>query len=110
MEFAVQYLVLAHAHAYPELTRNLGNIALLGIAGRLGLLPPALAADAADAYREFRRLQHQIRLAGAAHARVDPEPQEARRAAVDALWSTVFGAPWASAGRRTGSTGADADA
>ena len=110
VEFAVQYLVLAHAHAYPELTRNLGNIALLGIAGRLGLLPPALAAAAADAYREFRRLQHQIRLAGAAHARVDPAPQEARRAAVDALWATVFGAPWPSAGRRTGSANADPDA
>ena len=91
VEFVVQYIVLAHAHAHPELTRNLGNIALLGIAGRLGLLAPSLAAAAADAYREFRRVQHQTRLAGAAHARVDPAPQEARRAAVDALWTAVFG-------------------
>ena len=91
VEFAVQYLVLAHAHAHPELTRNLGNIALLGIAGNLGLVAPPLAAAAADAYREFRRLQHQTRLAGAAHARVDPEPQTERRAAVEALWDAVFG-------------------
>jgi glutamate-ammonia-ligase adenylyltransferase len=91
VEFAVQYLVLAHAHAHPELTRNLGNIALLGIAGNLGLVAPPLAAAAADAYREFRRLQHQTRLAGAAHARVDPEPQAERRAAVDALWEAVLG-------------------
>ena len=29
IEFAVQYLVLAHAHDHPALTRNAGNIALL---------------------------------------------------------------------------------
>ena len=37
IEFAVQYLVLAHAHAHPELTRNAGNIALLQIAADVGL-------------------------------------------------------------------------
>ncbi len=71
VEFAVQYLVLAHAHEHAELTRNLGNIALLRIAGELGLVPAPLAAAAANAYRDYRRLQHQIRLTGAPHARVD---------------------------------------
>ena len=33
IEFCVQYLVLAHAHAQPRLLGNLGNIALLRIAG-----------------------------------------------------------------------------
>jgi len=98
IEFAVQYLVLAHAHAHPELTRNLGNIALLGTCGELGLVPPATAADAADAYRQYRRLQHEIRLTGAAHARVPPPTQTARRAVVAALWLHVFGAPWAHGG------------
>jgi glutamate-ammonia-ligase adenylyltransferase len=92
IEFAVQYLVLAHAHRHPQLTRNLGNIALLDIAGDAGLVDPAIARAAADAYREFRRLQHRIRLTGAAHARVDPLPQAARRQVVDALWTSVFGA------------------
>lgn len=91
IEFAVQYLVLAHAHRHPQLTRNLGNIALLDIAGGAGLVDPGIAHAAADAYREFRRLQHRIRLTGAAHARVDPLPQAARRQAVDALWTSVFG-------------------
>jgi glutamate-ammonia-ligase adenylyltransferase len=95
VEFAVQYLVLAHAHDHARLTRNLGNIALLGICGELGLLPPATAAAAADAYREYRRLQHEIRLTGAPHARVDPASQADRRAAVTALWRQVFGSPWA---------------
>ncbi len=91
IEFAVQFLVLAHSHAHPQLTRNAGNIALLSIAADAGLLPQALALEAADAYRQYRRLQHQVRLTGAAHARVDPVPQAARRAAVDVLWGRVFG-------------------
>ncbi len=94
IEFTVQYLVLAHAHAHPVLTRNAGNIALLGFAGQLGLVPAALAAEVANAYREYRRLQHQVRLTGAAHARVDPAPQAERRACVEALWQLVFGGPW----------------
>ncbi len=94
IEFTVQYLVLAHAHAHPILTRNAGNIALLGFAGDLGLVPAPLARAVADAYREYRRLQHKVRLTGAAHARVDPAPQAERRAAVAALWLLVFGAPW----------------
>ncbi len=94
VEFAVQYLVLAHAAVHPTLTRNLGNIALLRIAGELGLLPVAIASGAADAYRDFRRLQHQIRLTDAPNARVDPASQQARRDAVAALWLAVFGAAW----------------
>jgi glutamate-ammonia-ligase adenylyltransferase len=94
VEFAVQFLVLAHACDHPALTRNLGNITLLRMAAGLGLLPAAVADAAADAYREFRRTQHQIRLTGAAQARVDPVTQRQRREAVTALWSQVFGAPW----------------
>ncbi len=94
IEFAVQFLVLAHACRHPVLTRNAGNIALLGFAGELHLVPPDLARAVADAYREYRRVQHQVRLTGAAHARVDPGPQAARRAAVAALWAHVFGSAW----------------
>ncbi len=98
IEFAVQYLVLAHAHRHPQLTRNAGNIALLRIMAEIGLVPAPVAAAAADAYREYRRLQHQIRLTGAAHARLPLETQVGRRAAVEALWTSVFGEPWAGAG------------
>ncbi len=65
-----------------------------GIAGELGLVPVPMAAAAADAYREYRRLQHQIRLTGRRDARVDAELQADRRAAVAALWTHVFGEPW----------------
>jgi glutamate-ammonia-ligase adenylyltransferase len=101
IEFAVQYLVLAHAQRHAQLTRNAGNIALLRMLGELGLLPEDVAIAAADAYREYRRLQHQIRLTGAAHARMPPETQAERRAAVETLWAFVFGAPWNAAARST---------
>jgi glutamate-ammonia-ligase adenylyltransferase len=93
IEFVVQFLVLAHAHRHVGLTRNIGNIALLHAAGALGLVPQALARDAADAYREYRRLQHKIRLTGAPHARVDGAAQTDRRSTVLALWQRAFGAP-----------------
>jgi len=91
LEFIVQYLVLAHAHAHPELVGNLGNIALLGIAGGLGLIPTALAAQGQDAYRDFRRRQHALRLEGAQYARVAPATVAAQANAVRGLWDAVFG-------------------
>jgi glutamate-ammonia-ligase adenylyltransferase len=93
VEFAVQFLVLSRSHEHPQLTRNAGNIALLRMAGELSLVPAPVALAAADAYREYRRLQHQIRLTGAAHARVDVSSQEDRRLAVSRLWELVFGKP-----------------
>ena len=93
IEFVVQYLILAFAHVHPQLTRNAGNIALLHMAADAALLPRSLAREAADAYREFRRLQHQVRLTGAPHARVEAGAQAARRASVAALWSAAFGTP-----------------
>jgi glutamate-ammonia-ligase adenylyltransferase len=94
IEFTVQCLVLGHAHRHESLTRNLGNIALLHMAGELDLVPAPLAREVADAYRDYRSVQHKVRLTGAPHARVDPEPHAARRAAVTALWTRVFGGPW----------------
>ncbi|HEX6267890.1 MAG TPA: bifunctional [glutamate--ammonia ligase]-adenylyl-L-tyrosine phosphorylase/[glutamate--ammonia-ligase] adenylyltransferase [Burkholderiales bacterium] len=90
IEFAVQFLVLAHAHRFPELTKNLGNIALLGIAAELGLIGKETAENARRAYREFRRLQHALRLNGARYARVPPAPVAVHRDAVQALGGELF--------------------
>jgi len=90
IEFAVQFLVLAHAHRHGELTQNLGNIALLGMAAALGLIPQDLAERCRNAYRKFRRLQHALRLNGAQYARVPLEQVAAKSAAVRQLWATVF--------------------
>jgi [glutamine synthetase] adenylyltransferase / [glutamine synthetase]-adenylyl-L-tyrosine phosphorylase len=89
IEFSVQFLVLAHAQRHPELTRNLGNIALLAIAAGLALIPAGLADRCRDAYREFRRLQHALRLNGAQYARVPPDAVAARVAAVHELWTLI---------------------
>lgn len=90
IEFIVQTLVLRYSHAHAELTGNLGNIALLKIAGRLGLIDLALAEQVADAYRSYRRRQHAERLAGAGSARVSTSEFFDAQQAVKALWAAVF--------------------
>ena len=90
IEFIVQYLVLAHAHRYPQLTGNLGNIALLKMAGELGLIPLATAMTVRDGYREYRRRQHAERLNGAQYARVAHGPLAAYIEATLDLWKLVF--------------------
>jgi glutamate-ammonia-ligase adenylyltransferase len=90
VEFAVQYLILAHACDFPRLTGNLGNIALLRIAAECGLVPADLAETVRDAYREYRRQQHQRRLNNL-DSRVAAAPHAARIAAVRTLWKHVFG-------------------
>ena len=90
IEFAVQYLVLAQACRHAALTGNLGNIALLGIAADLGLVDRDLAARCQSAYREFRHLQHGLRLQGEKYARVAPEQVSAHAEAVRRLWKAVF--------------------
>ena len=90
VEFAVQYLVLAHAQQHPSLLANVGNIALLLNAEKAGLLPLGVGEAAGSAYRELRRVQHR--------ARLDEQPtqvpsdtlvKECR--AIQALWQAVFG-------------------
>ena len=90
VEFIVQYLILGHAHAHERLCGNLGNIALLGIAAELGLIPQALTDPVRDTYREFRRMQHAFRLNGTSGGRVERAAYQRRIGAVRALWSSVF--------------------
>jgi len=91
IEFVVQYLVLAHAARHRDLTGNLGNIALLAIAARHGLIDAEVAAQCQEAYREFRRIQHRLRLNEARYARVPFAEVEAHAVAARALWSGVLG-------------------
>jgi glutamate-ammonia-ligase adenylyltransferase len=90
IEFSVQSLVLGHAHRFADLTGNLGNIALLKMAAGHGLIRAELAERCRDAYREFRRLQHGLRLNGAQYARVPAAQVEPHAEAVRALWDSVF--------------------
>jgi glutamate-ammonia-ligase adenylyltransferase len=90
IEFMVQYLVLRHACQYPQLTANVGNIALLKLCGELGLIDAGLAAAVGDAYRAMRKLQHQVRLQGQDNARVEPALVAGHAANVIALWNAIF--------------------
>ena len=90
IEFAVQFLVLAHSHAHPQLTGNIGNIALLKLFAGLQLIPEKAAEDCRTAYRDFRRMQHALRLNGARYARVPPAQASMHAAAVRGLWQAVF--------------------
>ncbi len=96
VEFIVQFLVLGYAHAHAELTGNIGNLALLKLAARLGLIREPLAVAVHDAYRRFRQLQHSLRLHGEKYARVPPETVSEATSVVLDLWNEVFagsGAP-----------------
>lgn len=88
-EFAVQYLVLMHANAHPELLDNVGNIALLQRAEAVGLLPKEVGQNAASAYRSLRRVQHKARLNEAPTQVIQPS-LDTEKEAILALWRAVF--------------------
>jgi glutamate-ammonia-ligase adenylyltransferase len=90
IEFIVQFWVLLHAREYPEFVRNMGNISLLLLASKFGLMSAEEAETVGAAYRRYRKLQHRIRLDGMEKARVEPEEVAAERAAVTGLWTRVF--------------------
>lgn len=105
VEFIVQYLVLAHACKFPILTGNIGNIALLKLSGKLGLIQVDSAERVRIAYREFRRIQHRLRLSGNSElistTPIEDPSQKLTRAETDSLdeassavlqlWDEVFG-------------------
>ncbi len=96
LEFIVQFLVLGYSNTYPQFIGNLGNIALLRIAGEVGLIQIEVAQAVGDAYRLLRARQHRLRLDGAEKTRVDLglEPKLVwAREVVLTLWQEIFLAP-----------------
>ncbi len=96
IEFIVQFLVLAYSHQCPDLIGNLGNIALLRIAGDMGLIQANAAQHVGDAYRLLRARQHRLRLDGAEKTRIplvnEPDLVTARDCVL-LLWQDIFRAP-----------------
>ncbi len=88
-EFAVQYLVLAHSAAHPELQANVGNIALMQRSEAAGLLSKGVGEAAAVAYRSLRHVQHVARL-DEAPTQVSSAELHVERDAMLALWKAVF--------------------
>ena len=90
IEFMVQYLVLQYAAQYPQLTDDIGNIGLLNLCADLGLIDSTSAVTVANAYRRFRKLQHQLRLQGDDAIGIDPVKIIAESTAVTGLWKEIF--------------------
>jgi [glutamine synthetase] adenylyltransferase / [glutamine synthetase]-adenylyl-L-tyrosine phosphorylase len=92
VEFAVQYLVLAHSARHANLLDNAGNIALLQRCEGAGLLGAGVGRAAADGYRELRRAQHRARLDESPTQLATDAlgPLAPHRDAVLKLWQTVF--------------------
>jgi glutamate-ammonia-ligase adenylyltransferase len=105
VEFIVQYLVLGYAYKHSELTNNIGNIGLLKLSGELGLISKSDAEAVLEAYREFRRIQHRLRLNTDSaqsdnqtiqnrqqkFARIEISYLEKSRISVLQLWEKIFG-------------------
>ena len=90
LEFAVQAIVLAHGTAHPKLRLDKGNHQILRWAGELGILDPAVANAAADAYLALRRRTHDAALNDEDKVIVGDGDLVAERAAVRALWASIF--------------------
>jgi [glutamine synthetase] adenylyltransferase / [glutamine synthetase]-adenylyl-L-tyrosine phosphorylase len=90
IEFMVQYLVLAHAHQHPDLAKDIGNIALLGLAADKGLIPMELSLHCQEAYRAFRKNQHRLRLNDQEFARIPQDLLQPARTSVLALWDKLL--------------------
>lgn len=88
VEFIVQYLVLQYSGQYPDLTGNLGNIALLRMAAEHRLIDATLSQQAQNAYREYRRIQHNAFLCDEEFSLNNSVLSHYQ--AVKSLWQAVF--------------------
>ena len=92
VEFSVQAMVLSYSHEHPELVNNFGNILLLEMAARVGLIGEDLAQKCVSIYRNYRHIQRKHRLEfGDGPVRVNRSEQSENIATVMQLWKTVFG-------------------
>ncbi len=91
IEFLVQFLVLAHSAAHPELTANSGNLALLETAARLQLIDAGISSSIRELYRELRRVQHSMRLNNQTPCRIEQGRFDS--APVLSLWKNLLGRP-----------------
>ncbi len=85
IEFLVQFLVLAHAHAHASLLDWTDNIRQLEALVACGILDQDTGATLTDAYRALREQVHRLGLQGEPAVVADTE-LKAERALVEELW------------------------
>jgi glutamate-ammonia-ligase adenylyltransferase len=86
IEFMVQYLILAHADAYPKLADYTDNIRQLEALATVGCITTADSEALKTAYVRYRALNHEAILAGH-HGRVDREYVADERQLVSRYWA-----------------------
>ncbi len=90
IEFMVQYLALAHAHAHPQLAQYSDNVRILQAAGASGVLQEHVTQALHQAYVALRAEAHR-------HALDIPNPERAERVleqhreVVRGAWNDLFG-------------------
>jgi glutamate-ammonia-ligase adenylyltransferase len=89
IEFIVQYLVLAHAHAEPRLLQWSDNMRLLDLFAETGILPADDAVALQQAYIEYRSLLHKRALDNA-DDHLAPDAFLAQREHVSSVWQRLF--------------------
>ncbi|TKB51448.1 bifunctional [glutamate--ammonia ligase]-adenylyl-L-tyrosine phosphorylase/[glutamate--ammonia-ligase] adenylyltransferase [Ferrimonas sediminicola] len=89
IEFITQYLVLAHGHRLPQMSRWSDNVRILELALQLGLLSAEEADLLVHTYTEIRDTNHHRVLAGLSGLLPHSEKPEGCEA-VAALWSRIF--------------------
>jgi glutamate-ammonia-ligase adenylyltransferase len=91
IEFLVQYLLLLHAHRYPELRTWTDNVRILGTLANTGIIDGETAHLLRDAYLIFRSVLHKLSLQEKP-AYVSEEKFEDYRKIVSDAWNQHLGA------------------
>lgn len=89
MEFITQYLVLAYAGQFPELTQHRANLRLFERFEALGLIDDAQAKALGHSYRQLRKIAHRLTLQQRDKL-TDNEYAKSLSADIQAIWQQIF--------------------
>ena len=90
IEFIVQYFVLAFSSSNKELTHNIGNIGLLNLFNKKGLMESLIAKKLISAYRQYRELQHQLGLEAKLDGKIKHSKVTNHPAEVVSIYKVIF--------------------
>ena len=90
IEFIVQYFVLAFSSSNKELTHNIGNIGLLNLFNKKGLMEGLIAKKLISAYRQYRELQHQLGLEAKLDGKIKHSKVTNHPAEVVSIYKVIF--------------------
>lgn len=90
IEFLAQFMVLAHAHAYPSLAIWSDNVRIFEEIAKTGLWDKARCDGLTDAYLKLRQKTHELALSDKSLITEDTDWQDIRQL-VQEVWKVVIG-------------------